>query len=401
VLELCASLLAGAALVVPPPGPLLGRQLAQVLADGQVTHALIPPAALATVPAAPAGDTAPGLPDFRTVIVGGDACPADLVQRWAPGRRMINSYGPTEATVVATWSGPLTPAAASPPIGRPIWNTRCYVLDRHLRPAPIGVPGELHVAGPGLARGYLNQPGLTAGKFLPCPFGAAGERMYATGDLARWTPGGQLEYLGRIDEQVKIRGLRIEPGEIEAVLRRHPAVAEAVAAVREDGPGGKRLAAYVVLASGHAAAAEELRGHLARFLPEYMVPAAVVALDRLPLTPSGKIDRRGLPAPGAGAQAGACYTAPRTDTELVIAGIWADVLRVDQVGIHDSFFELGGESVLSLAVAARAKAAFDVALTPRDVLVARTVARMAELVEDRVLAELEQLARSIGDDDKR
>jgi amino acid adenylation domain-containing protein/non-ribosomal peptide synthase protein (TIGR01720 family) len=398
VLELCMSLPAGAALVVPPPGPLLGQQLAEVLATGRVTHALIPPAALATVPAE-AAET--GLPDFRTVIVGGDACPAELVRRWAPGRRMINSYGPTEATVVATWSGPLAPASAAPPIGRPIWNTRCYVLDAGLRPSPAGVPGQLYVAGAGLARGYLNQPGLTAQRFVACPFGAAGERMYATGDLTRWTPGGQLEYLGRTDDQVKIRGFRIELGEIETVLRRHPAVAAAVVAVREDEPGRKRLAAYVVPASGQAPASEELRGHLAQFLPEYMVPPAVVPLDRLPLSPNGKIDRRALPAPEAGAQAGASGTAPRTDTEMVLADIWADVLGVDRVGVHDNFFDLGGESVLSLAVAARAKAAFDVALTPREVLVTRTVAGLAELVEDRVLAELEQIALSARDDDKR
>jgi amino acid adenylation domain-containing protein len=396
VLELCASLPAGAALVVPPPGPLLGEQLAEVLATGRVTHALIPPAALATVPA---GAAERGLPDFRTVIVGGDACPAELVRRWAPGRRMINSYGPTEATVVATWSGPLTPAGAAPPIGRPIWNTRCYVLDRQLRPAPVGVPGELYVAGRGLARGYLNQPGLTAQRFIPCPFGAAGTRMYRTGDSARWTPGGQLEYLGRADDQVKVRGFRIELGEISSVLCRHRAVAEAVAVAREDDPGDKRLAAYVVLASGQEATPEELRGHLAKFLPGYMVPAAVVTLDRLPLSPNGKVDRRGLPAPEAAERPDACYTPPGTGTEAVIASIWADVLRVGQVGIHDNFFDLGGESVLSLAVAARVTAAFDVALTPREVLVTRTVARLAELVEDRVLTELEQLALSVGDDE--
>jgi amino acid adenylation domain-containing protein len=407
VLELCMSLPAGAALVVPPPGPLLGQQLAEVLATGRVTHALIPPAALATVPDAgtvPGEGTeaaGTGLPDFRTVIVGGEACPADLVRRWAPGRRMINSYGPTEATVVATWSGPLAPGHQTPPIGRPIWNTRCYVLDRHLRPAPAGVPGELYIAGLGLARGYLSQPGLTAQRFIACPFGTAGQRMYRTGDLARWTRGGQLEYLGRSDDQVKIRGYRIELGEIESALRRHPAVAEATATVREDQPGHKQLAAYIVPADrATPPAPAQLRAHLARFLPEYMVPTAVVTLDRLPLSPNGKIDRRGLPAPEAGPQPGARHTAPRTDTESVIAGIWADVLGTGQVGIHDNFFDLGGESVMSLAVAARVKTAFDVALTPREVLMTRTVARLAELVEDRVLTELEQLALSVGDDER-
>jgi non-ribosomal peptide synthetase component F len=397
VLELCMSLPAGAALVVPPPGPLLGEQLAQVLAAGRVTHALIPPAALATVPAEVA---ARGLPDFRTVIVGGDACTADLVRLWAPRRRMINSYGPTESTVVATWSGPLVPGDGPPPIGRPIWNTQCYVLDRHLRPMPPGVPGELYVAGLGLARGYLNRPGLTAERFVACPFGKPGKRMYRTGDLARWAPDGQLHYLGRADDQVKIRGFRIEPGEIEAVLRRHGAVRDAVVTVREDQPGAKRLAAYVVPADGQAPAAEHLRAHLAQFLPDYMVPAAVVTLDRLPLSQNGKIDRSKLPAPEAGAQRGSSYTAPRTGTETIIAGIWAEVLGADQAGVHDNFFDLGGDSIRSLAVAARANAAFDVALTPRDVLVTRTIAGLAELVEDRVLAELEQIALGASGDER-
>ncbi|MCA1697290.1 MAG: amino acid adenylation domain-containing protein, partial [Actinobacteria bacterium] len=183
VLELCMSLPTGAALVVPPPGPLLGEQLAQVLADHHVTHALIPPAALATVPEQVART---GLPQFQTVIVGGEACPAELADRWAPNRRMINSYGPTESTVVATWTDPLTPGK-TPPIGRPITNIGVYVLDRTLRPVPVGVPGELYIAGVGLARGYLHRPGLTAARFVACPFGAPGQRMYRTGDRVRWT----------------------------------------------------------------------------------------------------------------------------------------------------------------------------------------------------------------------
>ncbi len=247
VLELCMSLPAGAALVVPPDGPLLGDQLADVLARQHITHALITPAALATVPA----DAAHGLPGFRTVIVGGEACTAALADRWAPGRRMINSYGPTESTVVATWSDPLSPGHATIPIGQAIWNTQVYVLDPGLRPVPPGIPGQLHIAGAGLARGYLNQPGLTAQRFTACPFGPPGARMYATGDLARWTcgakgTGGQLEYLGRADDQVKIRGFRIEPGEIEAALLRHPAIAAAAVIAREDTPGRRHLAAYLV-----------------------------------------------------------------------------------------------------------------------------------------------------------
>jgi len=223
--------------------------------------------------------------------------------------------------------------------------------------------------------------------------------MYRTGDLARWTPGGELEFAGRADEQVKIRGFRIEPGEIEAPLRRHPNVAEAVVVADGDEPGHKRLAAYVVAADGQPPAPGDLRAHLAKSLPDHMVPAVFVMLDRLPLSPNGKIDRRALPAPEGGARASTAYTPPRTDTETVIAGIWADVLGLDRVGIYDNFFELGGDSMRSLGIAARAKAAFDIALTPREVLVTRTVAGLAELVEEKVLQELEHIALGAGDDD--
>ncbi|MGH8882962.1 MAG: amino acid adenylation domain-containing protein, partial [Stackebrandtia sp.] len=206
VLELCMALPAGAALVVPPPGPLLGEALAEVLAQRAVTHALIPPVALATVPQVVART---GLPQFHTVIVGGDACAPELVKYWAPGRRLINAYGPTEATVVSTWSRPLVADdGGAPPIGRPIWNTQVYVLDDALRPAPVEVSGELYVAGGGLARGYLNRPGLTAQRFVANPFGKPGSRLYRTGDVVRWTAEGELAFVGRADEQVKIRGFR-------------------------------------------------------------------------------------------------------------------------------------------------------------------------------------------------
>jgi len=299
VLELCMSLLAGAALVVPPPGPLLGEQLAEVLAEGRVSHALIPPVALDTVPEQAAER---GLPEFRTVIVGGDACTAELVERWAPGRRMINSYGPTEATVVSTWTQPLAPGG-TPPIGRPIWNTQVYVLDRALRPVPVGVPGELYVSGVGLARGYLGRPGLTAQRFVANPFGGPGARMYRTGDIVRWTVTGELEFAGRADDQVKIRGFRIEPGEVETRLRRHPDVGHAVVVAREDRPGVKRLVAYVVPAGGTAPDPGDLRSLLAAALPDYMVPSAFVTLDALPMSPNGKLDKGALPAPtGPGGQ---------------------------------------------------------------------------------------------------
>jgi amino acid adenylation domain-containing protein len=389
VLELCMSLPAGAALVVPPPETtLLGEVLADVLAERAVTHALIPPVALATVPEAAART---GLPDFRTVIVGGDTCTAELVARWAPGRRMINAYGPTESTVVSTWSEPLSTGRSAPPIGRPIWNTRAYVLDDTLAPVPVGFVGEFYVTGAGLARGYLNRPGLTAQRFVACPFGLPGARMYRTGDLVRWTAAGQLEFVGRADEQVKIRGFRIEPGEIETLLRRHPTVGEAVVVARTDEPGSKRLVAYVVPGADSTPVPADLRAFLARTLPDYMVPSAIVVLPSLPLSPNGKLDRRALPEP-TGMATRAEHVAPRTDTERVLAGIWAQVLEVDRVGIADDFFDLGGDSVRSLQIVTRAKAAFDLALTPRDILTTRDVATLAELVEEKILHELERVA---------
>ncbi|MEU4626609.1 non-ribosomal peptide synthase/polyketide synthase [Actinoplanes sp. NPDC023801] len=374
VLELCMALPAGAALVVPPPGPLVGDQLQQVLADRRVTHALIPPAALAALPDA-------DLPDLATLIVGGDACTGDLVARWAPGRRMINAYGPTETTVVATWTGPLPVDGVVPPIGGPIANTRVYVLDRHLRPVPTGVAGELYVAGSGLARGYLRRPGLTAQRFVANPFDGPGARMYRTGDMVRWTAAGQLEFLGRADDQVKIRGFRIELGEVQAALAAHPDLVQAVVAAREDRPGVKRLVGYVVPAAGTPAPdTAQLRSFLARTLPDHLIPAAFVTLERLPVTANGKVDRRALPAPGretAGTAAG--YVAPRTDIERRLAGIWSDVLGLDRVGVHDNFFDSGGDSILSIQVVSRARQA-GLHLTARDLFTRQNIAALAEAV---------------------
>ncbi|MGH3754099.1 MAG: non-ribosomal peptide synthase/polyketide synthase, partial [Pseudonocardiaceae bacterium] len=373
VLELCMSLPAGAALVVPPPGPLVGAQLAEVLSNGRVTHALIPPIALGTVPP---GVAETGLAEFRTVIVGGDSCPAELVARWAPGRRMINSYGPTEATVVATWTGPLSPGR-TPPIGRPIWNTQVYVLDAELRPVPTGVSGELAIAGIGLARGYLNRPGLTAQRFVANPFGPPGSRLYRSGDVVRRSVAGELEFLGRADEQVKIRGFRVELGEIEAVLATHPGISEVVVIAREDQPDARRLVAYLVPTAGTAPTPAELRSHAAAVLPEYMVPAVVVTLAALPVTASGKLDRKALPAPDAAPVPETGQVAPRTDTEQTLARIWAEVLGLERVGVTDNFFDAGGDSIMSIRVISRVRAAFGVDLSPRALFVDPTIAGLA------------------------
>ncbi|MFJ9841392.1 non-ribosomal peptide synthase/polyketide synthase [Kitasatospora sp. NPDC101155] len=379
VLELCVSLLSGAALVTGEEGPLVGERLAEVLAGRRISHTLIPPAALATVDP----ETADALPALRTLIVGAEACPADLVDTWAPGRRMVNSYGPTEATVVATWTGPLTPDTGTPAIGRPSGATRAYVLDTALRPVPPGVTGELYLAGPGLARGYLGRPGLTAGRFLADPYGAPGERMYRTGDLARRGADGQLRFAGRADDQIKLRGFRIEPGEIESALRRSPLVRDAVVTVRADAPGGGRLVAYVVPAdpAQEAPSALELRAHLADSLPPHLVPSVFVPLARLPLTPNGKTDRRALPDPGPAQGAAGPYRAPGTDTERRIARIWADVLGIEEVGADDNFFLLGGDSILSMQVVSRLRRD-GLHLATRDLFTHQTVAELATVVRD-------------------
>ncbi|HEX8935378.1 MAG TPA: condensation domain-containing protein, partial [Pseudonocardiaceae bacterium] len=317
------------------------------------------------------------------MIVGGDVCSAELVTRWAPNRRMINSYGPTEATVVASWSAPLRPDGQRPPIGSPIPNTRLYVLDSRLRPVPVGVSGELYIAGVGLARGYLHRPGLTAARFVANPFGGPGERMYRTGDVVRWNPQGELEYLGRADAQVKIRGLRIESGEIESALTAHPAITEAVVIAREDQPGTSRLVGYLVPATEPTPSptVAELRAHLGRTLPDYMIPAVFVTLEALPLSPSGKVDRKALPAPDRAAEPVAQYLAPRSTTEQILVGIWAQVLHVERVGVHDNFFELGGDSILSIQVVSRARRA-GVQVSTKDIFFRQTVAELAASVGD-------------------
>ncbi|WP_149551252.1 non-ribosomal peptide synthetase [Streptomyces marokkonensis] len=368
VLELCLAFGAGAALVVSSDGPLIGSTLADVLTANRVTHALIPPAAAATLP----DDVE--LPDLRTLAVGGDVCPAELVTRFAPGRRMLNGYGPTEYTVGATFSHPLRPGGA-PPIGTPLWNTRAFVLDTALNPVPPGVPGELYLAGDGLARGYLGHPDLTAQRFVADPFGAPGTRMYRTGDRVRWNAGGELEFLGRADDQVKIRGFRIEPGEVETALCSHPSVRQCVVVVREDTPGTRRLVGYVVPAGPGGADGDALRAHAASILPEYMVPAAVMVLDALPVIANGmKVDRKALPAPEFAAHG--TRTAPRTDTEAALCELFSAVLKVADVGVHDSFFDLGGDSIMSIQLVTRARAA-GLELTPKDVFEHRTVAALA------------------------
>jgi enterobactin synthetase component F len=369
--EFCVALLSGATLVVPP-GPLVGQELGEFLRDRRITLAATSPAALGSVPPT-------DLPDLRTMTVGSEACPGDLVARWSPGRKLINAYGPTEATVGATMSDPLS-GSASPPIGRALADTELYVLDPRGRPVPHGVLGELYIAGRCLARGYLGRPELTEQRFLPCPFGAPGRRMYRTGDLVQWRADGQLMFVGRADDQVKLRGFRIELGEVAAALRRHRDVGQAVATLREDRPGHPRLVGYVVAEPGRSVSPQAVRAHASRLLPEYMVPTQVVELDRIPLNPSGKLDRAALPAPEI--RAGQQGRKPATATEELLCALFAEVLELPSVGAEDNFFEIGGDSLLAGTLAARVRAVLGVELPVRalfDIPTAATVARRLHL----------------------
>ncbi|HEU5160844.1 MAG TPA: amino acid adenylation domain-containing protein [Streptosporangiaceae bacterium] len=334
----------------------LGEELYARLRDSRITYVLLPPAAAMSLPHPPGA-----LPDLRTFVVGGEACPAEFAARWAtPGRRVVNAYGPTETTVIATAAE--VRAGRPVTIGEPVPGMRAYVLDERLRPVPVGVTGEIYLAGAGLGRGYAGRPGLTAERFVADPFGPPGARMYRTGDLGRQNDDGVLGYLGRVDSQVKVRGFRIELGEIETVLAGHPAVAVAAAAVR-GGDADRGLVAYVVPGAGpgphagpHAApgappGAAELRAWLGERLPGYMVPDHVVVVPALPVTPSGKVDRARLPEPPATRpELGRPYVPPATPTERRVAAIWAGVLGLDQIGAHDNFFDLGGTSTRLLTV---------------------------------------------------
>ncbi|MCS6297128.1 MAG: amino acid adenylation domain-containing protein [Nitrospira sp.] len=371
-------LLVGAELVMAEPGahkdPV--RLIDHLERHGITTLHFVPPLLQAFL------DT-PGVArcrSLRQILCSGEALPATLpprVQELLPGVALHNLYGPTEAAIdVTAWTCP-TPPAATVPIGRPIANLQIYVLDPQGEPVPIGVPGECYLGGIGVGRGYHRRPDLTADRFVPDPFSPhPGQRLYRTGDLVRSRPDGALEYLGRLDHQVKIRGVRIELGEVEAALRQQPGVREAVVVARREGAGGARLIGYVTTQAELPVDPAALRQALARTLPEYLVPAVVVRLAQLPLSPNGKVDRQALPAPAWEAQRTTAYAAPATELEHRLAAIWAQVLGLAQVGRHDNFFELGGDSILGLQVIAQAKQV-GLSLTPRQLFQQQTVEALA------------------------
>ena len=376
--EIWGALLNGARLVIYPDGPFELPTLKRIVAEAGISVLWLTAALFHQV----VDEDVAAIAGVKTLLAGGDVLSPSHVRQVTDaqqaieaqnGGQLINGYGPTEATTFSVCfaaAGP-THFHDSVPIGRPISNTQTYVLDAGLQPVPAGIPGELYIAGAGLARGYLGRAGLTAERFVANPFGPAGSRMYRTGDLVRWRADGVLDFLGRADAQVKLRGFRIEPGEIEAALVRHESVAQAAVIAREDVPGNKRLVAYAVAAAGASVDAAALRAHLGASLPDYMVPSAFVVLDKLPVTPNGKLDRKALPAPDL--TPASVRRGPRTPQEELLCALFAEVLGLERVGIDDNFFELGGHSLLATRLISRIRATLNVELAIRSLFEAPTV----------------------------
>ncbi|MEM9272766.1 MAG: amino acid adenylation domain-containing protein [Cyanobacteria bacterium P01_F01_bin.143] len=371
--EIVMALGSGAALYLGTPTELLpGQALLEFLRHNCITHITIAPSALAVLPATE-------LPDLEMVLVGGEAPTPELITQWSQGKLFINAYGPTETTVNASMV-PCGKVEGLLPTVRPSANKQLYILDANLQLLPVGIPGELHIAGIGLARGYLNRPQKTATTFIPHPFSSEpGSRLYKTGDSAYYLSDGRIQLLGRLDHQVKIRGFRIEPGEIEARLNQHPAVQESMVIVREDIPGDKQLVAYLV--AQKSLVISELHRFIADKLPKYMIPSAFIILDSFPLNPNGKVDRAALPKPdSASSRLAKEFVAPRNATEEVLAQIFAEILEIEQVGVYDNFFDLGGHSLLITKLISRLLNKFNLELSVIDLFEEPTVEGLAERI---------------------
>ncbi|WP_203915537.1 non-ribosomal peptide synthetase, partial [Rhizocola hellebori] len=382
VWEMLMALLAGGAVIPFDPQRLVNATGADAELIGQTTHVTVTPTLLASL-------THDTFPDSAMLIVAGEEVPQWLVDSWSPQFRLVNSYGPSEATVITTGAWLIGGVPVN--LGIPVANTDVYVLDQFLQPVPVGVAGELYVAGPGLGRGYVGRRGQTASRFVACPFGAAGQLMYRSGDVVRWDSAGRLVFIGRSDDQVKIRGFRIELGEIETALSAIAGVRQVAVVMREDQPGDKRLVAYVVPAEGAAADVPRMRRELTSRLPEYMVPSAFVTMDALPLTPNGKLNRRALPAPVYGLTAG--HGVPRTARQEVLCQLFAGVLGLPQVGVHDNFFDIGGHSLLATRVLNRIRSTLGVEIGVRTLFENPTVAALEpHLVSATARPRLTQIA---------
>ena len=363
------------------------RRLVEMLSAHRITRLVLVPSLLSAILDLE-GDLASALSRLKLWVSSGEALSADLVARFRerlPNATLLNLYGSSEASADATFFDTGEAGLdAGVPIGRPLWNVRIFILDGAMQPTPVGIPGEIYVAGDGVARGYWNRPRLTAEKFLPDTFsGVGGSKLYRTGDLGRWRADGIIEYLGRMDHQVKVRGQRVELGEVEASLRTHPDVREAAVAIRADRPGEKRIVAYFVPRAERAPSPHALRSHLAAKLPEYMIPSVFVPLEVLPLTPSGKVDRRHLPAPGEGRpQLEKEYVGPENDAERQLVRIWERALRVEPVGVTDNFFELGGHSLLAVRLFAQIEKTFGARIPLATIFRAPTVRELATVLEE-------------------
>ncbi|WP_215545187.1 non-ribosomal peptide synthetase [Amycolatopsis sp. CA-230715] len=383
VWEIFTALIAGATLVVSDRDAQYDRaRLNRLIRDNEVTALSLPPAVLSALDAG-------ALPSVRSVASGGDVLSRELAAVWSVGRRLVNIYGPSEAALAVTLCR-VGVVDRSVPLGSPVPNTRLYVLDGWLRVVPVGVAGELYVGGVGVGRGYVGRAGLTAERFVADLFGPAGGRLYRTGDVVRWRRDGTLEFVGRADDQVKVRGFRVEPAEVENALVRHPGVAEAAVVVRQDTGTDKRLIAYTVATNGNPPGIDTLRTHLAELLPDYMMPTAYVTLTTLPLNPNGKVDKTALPEPDRESSAVVTYRPPGDATEEVLVRIWADLLGAERVGVDDDFFDLGGDSITSVRLTSRIRSTFDIDISPREVFDNPTVARLADSIQEQILTNLER-----------